>query len=86
MHVDKTPSTAVDHVLYSISSVLAHQFFQIVSDGFYVFISSFLSPAHTVRWLAQPWAAIVKAVHFATTTYVLLKQVSVCITAQVHWK
>lgn len=91
MHVDKTPSTAVDHVLYSISSVLAHQFFSdciclSVSDGFYVFISSFLSPAHTVRWLAQPWAAIVKAVHFATTTYVLLKQVSVCITAQVHWK
>lgn len=30
MHVDKTPSTAVDHVLYSISSVFAHQFFQIV--------------------------------------------------------
>lgn len=43
------------------------------------FCLSLLSAAHTVRWWAQPWAATVKAVHFATTTCVLWKQVSGCI-------
>lgn len=42
MHVDKTPSTAVDHVLYSISSVLAHQFFQIVSVFLYLTVFMYL--------------------------------------------
>lgn len=43
------------------------------------FCLSLLRAAHTVRWLAQLWAATVKAVHFAITTFVLLKQVSGCI-------
>lgn len=43
------------------------------------FCLSLLSAAHTVRWLAQPWAATAKDVHFGTTTCVLLKQVSECI-------
>lgn len=35
-----------------------------------------LSAVRTVRWSAQLWAATVKAVHFATTTFVPSKQVT----------
>lgn len=41
--------------------------------------------AHSVRWLAQPLAATAKAVHFATTTCALLKQIALWMKITSHF-